>query len=164
MTDFPGLLSRLASNEVAFIIIGGAAATAHGSARLTLDLDIVYERTDANIHRLAQALQDLEPYMRGAPPGLPFRFDLATIKRGLNFTLSTTLGALDTLGEVTGGGDYQALLAHTIELDLFGVTCRCIDLTTLIRLKRAAGRPKDLEVIAELETIADEQARPTDSP
>ncbi len=157
MTDFPGLLHRLAAHEVEYIIIGGAAATAHGSARLTLDLDIVYERSDANILRLVQALQDIEPYMRGAPPGLPFRFDSATVKRGLNFTLSTTLGALDTLGEVTGGGTYQALLPHTDKVELFGVTCRCVDLQTLIRLKRAAGRPKDLEVIAELETIADEQ-------
>lgn len=137
--------------------MGGAAATAHGSARLTLDLDIVYERSDDNISRLVLALQDIAPYMRGAPPGLPFRFDHATVKRGLNFTLSTTLGALDALGEVTGGGNYEALYPHTDRVDLFGVTCLCVDLVTLIRLKRAAGRPKDLEVIAELETIADEQ-------
>ena len=65
--------------------------------------------------------------------------------------------ALDALGEVTGGGNYEALYPHTDRVDLFGVTCLCVELVTLIRLKRAAGRPKDLEVIAELETIADEQ-------
>lgn len=157
MVDFAGLLGRLHGHGVLFIMIGGAAATAHGSARLTLDLDIVYERSQANISRLAEALKDCQPYMRGAPPGLPFRFDPATIQRGLNFTLSTTLGALDTLGEVTGGGDYQALVPHCIELELFGIPCLCLDLPTLIRVKRAAGRPKDLEAIAELEGLRREK-------
>lgn len=45
MTDFNALLRLLTDNQVEFIIVGGAAATAHGSARLTLDLDVVYERT-----------------------------------------------------------------------------------------------------------------------
>ncbi|MGA7615771.1 MAG: hypothetical protein WBX15_11400 [Thermoanaerobaculia bacterium] len=38
-------------------------------------------------------------------------------------------------------------------VELFGFECRCADLDSLISMKRAAGRPKDLEVIAELETI-----------
>ena len=45
-----------------------------------------------------------QPYLRGAPPGLPFRWDDRTLKAGLNFTLTTTLGDLDLLGEVAGGG------------------------------------------------------------
>jgi len=71
MTDFRTLLSALTGAGVEFLIVGGAAATAHGAARLTLALDIVYRRTRANIARLAAALQDLEPYLRGAPLGLP---------------------------------------------------------------------------------------------
>jgi hypothetical protein len=55
------------------------------------------------------------------------------------------------LGEVVGGGTYDALLAHTEIRELFGRHCRFVDLPTLVRLKRAAGRPKDLERIAELE-------------
>jgi hypothetical protein len=35
----------------------------------------------------------------------------------------------------------------------------CVDLETLIRLKRAAGRPKDLERIAELEAIREEREK-----
>ncbi len=37
--------------------------------------------------------------------------------------------------------------------------CRCLDLEWLIRVKRAAGRPKDLEVLAELETLLGERAK-----
>jgi hypothetical protein len=78
MTDYPTLLHALATAEVEFIVVGGAAATAHGAARLTLDLDVVYRRTPENLVRVVRCLDGLEPYLRGAPPGLPFRWDLET--------------------------------------------------------------------------------------
>ncbi len=157
MTDFAGLIRVLAENRVDFILIGGLAAAAHGAIRTTKDVDVVYARTEANVRRLAAALETLEPYLRGAPPGLPFRWDFETITHGLNFTLTTTLGDIDLLGEVTGGGDYERLLPHSIAIEVFGVRCLCLDLDTLIRVKRAAGRPKDLEAIAELEALREEQ-------
>ncbi len=157
MTDFRGLLARLVETGVEFIIVGGAAATAHGSARLTQDLDVVYRRTPENVERLARALDGTSPYLRGAPPGLPFRWDAATIRRGLNFTLTTTLGELDLLGEIAGGGSYDALLPEAIELRIFDRACRCLSLRQLIEAKRAAGRPKDLEAIAELESLLEEE-------
>ena len=153
MTDFEGLLSRLNDSKVRFIVIGGAAATAHGSSRLTLDLDVVYERSPNNLKCLVSALKDLDPYLRGAPPGLPFRWDEVTLQRGLNFTLTTRLGDLDILGEVTGGGSYQELESHCVTLRVFGSQVQCLDLDTLIRVKRAAGRPKDFDAIAELQRI-----------
>src|SRR5688572_22825336 len=104
MADFEGLLRALATAEVEFLVIGGFAGTLHGAARLTLDLDVVYRRNAENMARLATALVGLDPYLRGAPPGLPFRWDERTIRMGLNFTLSTTRGPLDLLGEVAGGG------------------------------------------------------------
>lgn len=159
MTDFPGLFAALVNAGVEFIVIGGVAATAHGSAHVTLDLDIVYRRTLDNITRLATALEPLQPYLRGAPPGLPFKFDVPTVKQGLNFTLVTTAGHLDVLGEATGGGTYDALLPRTESREVFGFEIRFVDLETLIYLKRAAGRPKDLERIAELEAIAEERRK-----
>ncbi|MBV8855641.1 MAG: hypothetical protein JOZ02_01650 [Acidobacteria bacterium] len=157
MTNFRLLLTLLTGANVEFIIVGGAAATAHGSARLTQDLDVVYRRTPENLSRLTRALAPHEPYLRGAPPGLPFIFDDKTIKSGFNFTLTTTLGALDLLAEITGGGLYEDLLPHSIRLSLYGVECLCLGLERLIHVKRAAGRPKDLEALAELETILEEQ-------
>ncbi|MDQ3298204.1 MAG: nucleotidyltransferase [Myxococcota bacterium] len=147
------------SSGVEFIIIGGVAATAHGSAHVTVDLDIVYRRTPENMARLAAALAPHQPYLRGAPPGLPFRFDIDTIKRGLNFTLVTDLGDLDVLGNTTGGGTYDALVTRSESRQLFGLEVRFVDLETLIYLKRAAGRPKDLERIAELEAIVEERRK-----
>jgi predicted nucleotidyltransferase len=157
MNDFERILTGLRSADVSFIIIGGVAATVHGSARLTSDVDIVYERSRTNIERLVQALTPLNPYLRGAPPGLPFRFDAETVRRGLNFTLTTDAGPIDALGEIAGVGDYDAVLAVSEEIMLFGSSYRCIDLDALIVSKRAAGRPKDLEAVAELELIRDEK-------
>jgi len=157
MTDFAGLLHTLKRHGVEFILIGGAAATAHGAARLTLDLDIVYRRSPDNIARLVAALAPHQPYLRGAPPGLPFLWDMATLQNGLNFTLTTSLGEIDLFGEIAGGGDYTALLPYCVSLHLFGEDCLCLGLERLIYVKRAAGRPKDLEAIAELETLWEEQ-------
>lgn len=159
MTDFQRLLAALSLGGVEFVIIGGFAATAHGSAHVTVDLDIVYGRSTENVTRLADALRPLTPYLRGAPPGLPFQLDADTIRRGLNFTLVTAAGDLDLLGEATGGGTYEALLPSSEARTLFGLECRVVALKTLIHLKRAAGRPKDLERIAELEALVEERER-----
>jgi hypothetical protein len=157
MIDFEALLHALVGSRVDFIIVGGAAATAHGSARLTNDLAIVYSRSRDNIDRLVAALGAFTPYPRGAPPGLPFRFDEATIRAGLNFTFTTTVGDLDVLGEITGGGGYEQLVSSSISLQLFGIDCLCLGLDRLIEVKRAAGRARDLEAIAELEALREER-------
>jgi hypothetical protein len=142
---------------VEFIVIDGAAALAHGSARLTQDLDVVYRRSPENLDRLTGALSGLNPYLRGAPPGLPFDWGKETLARGLNFTLVTSLGDIDLLGEIPGGGTYENLVSDAIQLSIFGNPCLCLSLKQLIRAKRAAGRPRDLEALAELEAIAEER-------
>lgn len=155
MTDLPHMLRLLALHRIDFIVVGGIAAIAHGSARFTFDLSIVYSREPDNIARLVAALSLLSPRLRGAPEGLPFRLDARTIASGLNFTLSTDAGPIDLLGEVTGGGGYPQLAPHSQTASVFGTTCRVVSLDTLIRLKRAAGRPADLIAIAELELLRD---------
>ncbi len=157
MTDFAILLAALDDGDVAFIIVGGLAATIHGSSRLTQDVDIVYERSDETIERLVRALAPHNPYLRDAPPGLPFVWSAETLRRGLNFTLTTVVGDIDILGEIVGGGSYDDLLPHTTTVELFARTHHCLDLPRLIHVKRAAGRPRDLEVIAELEALREER-------
>lgn len=158
MVDLEELLPALSRAGVEHIIVGGVAAIVHGSARLTQDLDIVYHRTPDNIVRLANALEPFAPYLRGAPPGLPFRLDPETIQRGLNFTLVTSAGPLDVLGEIAGGGTYETLISHSRKLSVFGIECYCLGLDRLIQAKRDAGRPKDLEVLAELEALRESKA------
>jgi hypothetical protein len=153
ITDFARLLSGLVEAKVEFIVVGGFAGTIHGAARLTQDLDLVYRLSRENRERLATALSSLAPYPRGAPAGLPFIWDARTLAHGQNFTLATSVGLCDLLGEIAGGGKYEDLLPHTEIVRAFGLEFRCLDLLTLISTKRAAGRPKDFEAIAELELL-----------
>jgi hypothetical protein len=124
-----------------------------------MDLDIVYSRNMENLARIVKTLAPLEPYLRDAPRGLPFEWSIKTLQKGLNFTLITKLGALDLFGEVVGGGGYDQLKPETITIRVAGVECLCLSLKRLIEVKRAAGRPKDLEVIAELEQILEERRK-----
>jgi hypothetical protein len=157
--DFAGVVGLLVDAGVEVVVIGGLAAQAHGSARITQDTDFLYRRTRENIERLTIALAPCQPYLRGAPPGLPFVFDSRTVERGLNFTLTTKLGDVDLLGEVSGIGGYDAVLPHATKLPVFGRLALVLDLPWLIRSKRAAGRPKDIEAIAELEALLAEKER-----
>ncbi len=153
------LLGALHNAGVEFILVGGVAARAHGASRLTQDVDVSYARNVANLERVVTALAPFQPYLRGAPRGLPFEWTVRTLQAGLNFPLTTTVGDIDLLGEIVGGGAYEDLLPHTITAEIFGKPTKVLDVPWLIRVKRAAGRPKDLEVIAELEALQEEIAR-----
>jgi predicted nucleotidyltransferase len=163
-TDFAKAVQVLHAGGVEYIIVGGVAAILNGLGFTTYDLDVVYCRSRENIRRLVQALAGRQPYLRGAPPGLPFRFDEQTVRNGLNFTLITSFGDLDLLGEVAGAGTYRDLLPHSKELEAFGVRCRCANLDRLIQMKRAAGRPKDFEVLAQLQALLEERRKPDVNP
>jgi hypothetical protein len=154
--DLAQVILPLVRAKVDFILIGGMAAILHRSARVTFDVDVVYSRTHDNIERLTTALAAHRPYLRNAPSGLPFAWDTKTIRNGLNFTLTTDLGDIHVLGEVAGDETYQTLLAHSFDVEAFGIRFKCIDLPTLIRIKEAAGRRKDLEAIAELCVLLEE--------
>ena len=155
--DLRRLFTVLQDAGVDFVLIGGVAARAHGSARVTQDVDVCYSRSAANLERLVRALRPLKPYLRDAPPGLPFDWSVETLQAGLNFPLTTTAGDIDLFGEVLGGGGYQDLEAHTITAQIYGRDTRILDIPWLIRTKRAAGRPRDLEAIAELLALEEEQ-------
>ena len=152
-TEFARLIQILHTARVKFVLVGGLAAIAHGAATLTGDVDICYARDSENLQRLAQALAPFHPRLRGAPPDLPFRLDFPTLRAGLNFTLTTDLADLDLLGEVLGLGAYDAVQAVAEEIEVYGLPCLILTLEGLIRAKRAAGRPKDLRALHELEAL-----------
>lgn len=151
------LVRLLLENHVDFVVIGGMAMSAHGSNYITKDLDICYARTPQNIAALTAALASIHPYMRGAPPGLPFRFDAPTVQAGLNFTLTTNWGDLDLLGEVRGIGFYDKVAAQSVEATLYGFSIRVLSVEGLIASKKAAGRGKDRNHIEELEELKGKQ-------
>jgi hypothetical protein len=159
MINFEATLKALSERGVNFVVIGGYAATLHGSAYLTRDLDICYERTPENMERLVSALRPYHPRLRGAPEGLPFLFDVQTLSNGMNFTLATDLGDIDLLGHLSGLGEFPAVALDAIPMPLFGGEYRVASLDSLIRSKRAAGRSKDLHVLPELEALKEMHAQ-----
>lgn len=70
-TDLRAILQALDEEHVDYVIIGGIALVASGSSRVTEDLDICYARTADNIARLARALAQFRPTLRGAPREMP---------------------------------------------------------------------------------------------
>ena len=95
MIELEPALRSLTEHEVNFVIVGGVAITAHGSAYITQDLVFCYDRSSPNLVRLARSL-----------------------------------------------------------------TIKIISLDELIQSKIAAGRPKDLLVLPELETLREIRDNP----
>jgi cyclohexa-1,5-dienecarbonyl-CoA hydratase len=153
VNDFERCLKVLLDGGVEFVVIGGVAMYAHGSAHLTRDLDICYERSRENIERLATAFSPYHARLRGVPADVPFHLDASTVTKGMNFTLITDLGDLDLIGEVAGLGQYSAVRDSSITLDLFGRSCRVLSLAGLIQAKRATGRGRDAAALPELEAL-----------
>jgi hypothetical protein len=150
------VIRLLGRHDVRYVLIGGLAAITHGSSLVTVDIDICYVRDRANLDRLAAALRDVHAELRGVEPGLPFRLDAKTLERGDTFTLLTDLGAIDVLATPSGTGGYEDLARTAEVLELFGHEVLVASIEDLIRMKRAAGRPRDLIAVEELAALRDE--------
>ena len=151
-------LRTLLDHDVRFVLIGGYAGALRGSPIITGDVDICYAREDANLERLAEALRALDAHLRGAPPDVPFHLDARTLRAGDHFTFSTSAGALDILGTPSGAEDFGDLDGNATDEEVDGITVRVASLDDLIRMKRAAGRPKDLIALEWLSAVRDEIA------
>lgn len=151
--DVRGLLRALASHGVDFVVIGGIAAVYHGSARLTADLDVTFSTQTPNLVRLGRALESLNTRLRGAEDVTGFVPDASTLRKVEVLTLSTDLGPLDVLGRPAGAPQYSVLRERASVLTVDEFTVRVADVEDLIAMKRAAGRRKDDEDVAELEAI-----------
>jgi hypothetical protein len=151
------LLSALAEASVDFVVIGGVAGGAHGSAYPTYDLDIACGRDPANLERLAGVLTDLGATLRGALTDLPFLLDADTLERGGNFTFRTSSGPLDLFAYPEGAAPYERIRADAKTIDVAGHAILIASLDHLIAMKEAAGRPKDKLMSLEYRVLSDEQ-------
>lgn len=144
-------IAALNRHGVRYLLIGGLAGRLHGSPSITNDTDLSYARDQDNLVRLAAALEELQARLRGVDEDVPFILDALTLERGQNFTFDTTAGPLDILGLPAGTRGYEELSANAVAMDMGeGLIVAVCSLDDLIRMKRAAGRPKDrieLEVL-----------------
>lgn len=152
-------LKMLVDHRVRFVVIGGFAGRLWGSNTVTNDLDICYARDRKNLEVLSAALKELEASLRGAPEGLPFQPDAETLAGGDHFTFMTNAGNLDCLGNPAGSRGFQDLIAGAKRMKLDSLEVPVASLDDLIRLKRAAGRPKDLVELEILGALREERGR-----
>ena len=144
------------------VVIGGLAVILHGGDHNTKDADFVVVRRRENARIVASVLAPYHPKPIDWPTDLPFIWDEEAIMRSTVLTLDTDLCRVDLLAEPDGAPAYPQLKASAIPVDMDGRTVFVASIDDLISMKRAAGRPKDMAHIAELETlkrlIADEDA------
>jgi hypothetical protein len=153
------VIELLGGHQVQYVLIGGLAAITHGAPLVTQDIDICYARDRANLGRLADALRAVHAELRGAEPGHPFRLDARTLANGDSFTFTTDVGWLDILATLSGVAGYDELARTADAYQLWGHRVLVASLDDLIRMKRAAGRPKDLLAVEELAALRSELDR-----
>jgi hypothetical protein len=157
--DFRPALVALADAGVDFVLIGGLAGQAHGSALLTFDLDVAYERSQPNLERFVTALRAMDARLRGAPEDVPFLLDARTLAAGANFTFTTEKGSVDISSDPVGAPAYGRLRADAVPIEVQGRRVLVASLDHLIAMKLATGRTKDTNAAMEYRVLADEIRR-----
>lgn len=159
IADIGALTRRLLASQIDFILVGGAAAVAHGSPTSTRDYDIVHSRAEANVARLLTVIAELDAFFRTDLSGGRLVPTAEHLRGHGQILLTTLLGPLDLLCELHDGRGFEELVPHSVMLDADGQALRVLDLPTLIEVKTAAGRPKDKLVVAELIVLLERQMR-----
>ena len=150
------ILKALNAAGVRYVVIGAFAGRILGSPTLTRDIDLCHARDAENHQALAGVLQRLNARLRGVDRGVPFQLDPFSLAAGDAFTFVTDAGDLDILGTPAGTSGYDDLIRTADSIDLDGLTVHVAAIDDLMRMKRAAGRPKDLIELEILAALRDE--------
>ncbi|HEY7762600.1 MAG TPA: hypothetical protein VIC52_06250 [Actinomycetota bacterium] len=159
MTLFEPIFAALERAGVRYVTVGGVAVVLHGHARLTADLDLAVDLAPRAASEAIDALTAL-----GFRPRLPVEAsgfaDPAVRRRWITERGMTVFSLWDPDDPLRSVDlfvehpiDFEELWARSVVVDIEGTPARVASITDLIRLKRAAGRPVDLEDIAALEEI-----------
>lgn len=159
--ELEALLEALCASSVDCIVVGGVAAVLHGAPTTTFDLDVVHDRSAANVERLESLLDALEARVRD-PAGRDLRPERAALVSDGQLQLTTRLGPLDLLGTLHDGRGFPELLPHTTVLRDRDLAVRVLDLQTLIDVKSHTGRARDRLLVPLLLALAEESRQEGD--
>jgi len=151
--DDQALLTRLNESGLDFVVIGGVCVVFHGAPLATVDLDICCPFGEENVRRIESAVADLHPFHRLTANKLPLEMSRSAFGELKNVYLETDLGKLDCLSEVSGVGDFEAVLKRSVVASFSYGQFRFLDLDALIASKNAAGRERDLAAARSLLAI-----------
>jgi len=164
--DAKTMLRALLEHQVDFVVIGGLAATTHGSTLVTFDVDVTPRRTRDNLARLSEALTELGARIRddAGGPGLRFNHDAASLADAQMWNLTTDVGDLDLSFVPAGTRGFDDLVRDAVRVDIGGVTLLVASLADVIRSKEAAGREKDRAALPLLRKLLAEVTRLAPAP
>ncbi len=154
------VIRLLGRHGVRYVLIGGLAAVTHGAPLVTQDVDLCYARDADNVDRLVAALREVNASAPRSRSNAPFPTRCADDPKGRCVHVSPATSAGWTSWPPPAGTSGYEDLARTADaFDLFGYRVLVAAVDDLIRMKRAAGRPKDLLAVEELGALRDELDR-----
>ena len=155
--SFDLLLASLTEAEVRFVVVGGLAVGAWGVIRGTKDCDIVPDPAPDNLDRLSAVAVELGGHVQlgesllGSEPSIA-----ALLREGERTLISTRLGLLDVVQGLDGVPPYSELRTGAINVEFAGTTIAICGLEHLRAMKRAAGRPRDMVDLDDLDAAQPE--------
>ncbi len=149
MGKVDSLLRCLNDAEVRYVVIGATAFAAHGWVRATADVDLFVDPARANVEKLRGALAAFGYDVTDASVEDFQRYKILLRQYDL---------PLDLHPFVEGVASFDEVWQHRLVADIGGVAAPFASLDDLIRMKRAAGRPKDLEDLKHLERLRERDA------
>jgi hypothetical protein len=147
--DAERILSALAEHSVDYVIVGGLAVQTHGHVRTTVDVDVYPRPEPRNLQRLADALNELDARtLNAGSEGMAI--DAAMLPRATLWQFASRHGAIDVIHDAPGAPPYDELRGRALEIELGQIRLAVASRDDLISMKRASGRPVDLEDLAAL--------------
>lgn len=150
-TDFLSVLAEFQAKNIRYVLVGGLAVLLHGIDRLTADIDLVVDLSPEQASVAVETLIALG-YIANAPvdarqfadAGVRKRWQLESGMLVLSFwDPKNRFPTVDLFAEYPM--DFESLFAAAVLMPLAGTVVRVAGVDHLIAIKRAAGRPKDLD-------------------
>jgi len=145
--DIEGLLKSLNAHSVRYVVIGATAFPVHGYARATLDIDVFIEPTAVNVARAREAL-------------VAFGYDMSdvAVDEMLVKKILIRQHMIEAdLHPFVKGASFEEVWARRVEDRIGETPAPFAGLDDLIRMKEAAGRPKDIEDLRVLRKLRDDK-------
>jgi hypothetical protein len=146
------LLAALAAADVDTVLIGGLAGAVRGSPLVSVGAEVCHSRSARNLDALARVLANLAARLRSGDAAL----DTTALAAVDTFRVDTDAGPLDCVGTPRGTTGYADIVRRADVIDLGGFGFRVASLDDLIRMKRAAGHPRDRAELEVLEAVREE--------
>ena len=146
--DIESLLRSLNDHEVEYVLIGATAFPVHGYARATLDVDVFIRATPENVRRTRQALT-------------AFGYDVSSVTDEEFLTRKVLIRQYLVEADIhpfVGGVEFADVWSRRVQDRLGQTPAPFASLDDLIRMKEAAGRPKDVEDLRVLRRLRGDPA------